>query len=197
MMRVVPGERWNHNIHYHRLILAALPPDARAALDVGCGEGTLCRALRERVPRVVGVDADANSIALAESAGGDVEYLCADFLTQSFEAESFDLIASVATLHHMDVEAALGRMCDLLHPGGVIIVVGVARRSVWDIPYDAAGFVAHRLLKLRHGYWQHPSPISEPTLTHRQLRKVIRAALPGVQYRRHILFRYSVIWHKP
>jgi 2-polyprenyl-3-methyl-5-hydroxy-6-metoxy-1,4-benzoquinol methylase len=197
MMRVVPGERWNHNIHYHRWILAALPPDARAALDVGCGEGTLCRALRERVPRVVGVDADATSIALAASAGGDIEYQCADFMAQAHEAESFDIIASVATLHHMDAEAALARMRDLLRPGGVIILVGVARRSAWDAPYDAVGFFAHRLLKLRHGYWQHPSPISEPALTHRQFRKVICAALPGARFHRHVLFRHSAIWQKP
>jgi SAM-dependent methyltransferase len=91
-------ERWNHNIHYHRLIHAAIPPQAPAVLDVGCGEDMLCRALSERVPRVVGIDVDANSIALAVSAGGDVEYQCGDFLTQSFETESFDLITSVATL---------------------------------------------------------------------------------------------------
>jgi 2-polyprenyl-3-methyl-5-hydroxy-6-metoxy-1,4-benzoquinol methylase len=195
-MPVVPGDRWNHNVHYHRLILEAIPSGAHRALDVGCGEGSLCRALRERVPHVVGIDVDANSIALARSAGGDIEYTQADFLAQSFVPESFDLIASVATLHHMDIDAALARVCDLLRPGGALVVVGVARRSVADIPYDAVGFVAHRLLKLRHGYWQHPSPIADPTHTYRQLRKIIGVALPGVQYRRHMLFRYSVIWWK-
>jgi 2-polyprenyl-3-methyl-5-hydroxy-6-metoxy-1,4-benzoquinol methylase len=96
------------------MILEAIPPGAHRALDVGCGEGSLCRALRERVPHVVGIDVDANSIALARSAGGDIEYLQADFLAQSFVPESFDLIASVATLHHMNTDAALARMCDLL-----------------------------------------------------------------------------------
>jgi 2-polyprenyl-3-methyl-5-hydroxy-6-metoxy-1,4-benzoquinol methylase len=37
-------KRW-HNIHYHRLILRAVPAGARRGLDVGCGEGTLAREL--------------------------------------------------------------------------------------------------------------------------------------------------------
>lgn len=192
----MPRERWNHNVHYYRLILDAVPPGARRALDVGCGEGSLCRALRERVPRVVGIDVDANSIRLARSAGGDIEYLHRDFLVQTFTSESFDLIASVASLHHMDTATALARMRHLLRPGGVLVVVGVARRSVADFPYDAAGFFAHRFIKLRRGYWQHPSRIADPTLTYRQLREIISAALPGARFRRHVLFRYSVIWRK-
>ena len=32
-------QRWNHNIHYHRLILQAVPPGCQRVLDVGCGEG--------------------------------------------------------------------------------------------------------------------------------------------------------------
>ncbi|WP_243730629.1 methionine biosynthesis protein MetW [Nesterenkonia salmonea] len=39
-MEVSP-QRWNHNIHYHRLILDAVPAGARCALDVGCGNGLL------------------------------------------------------------------------------------------------------------------------------------------------------------
>jgi len=34
--RLVPIERrWNHNFHYHDLVLAAAPTPCRAALDVG------------------------------------------------------------------------------------------------------------------------------------------------------------------
>ena len=192
----MPAEHWNHNLHYHRLILAAIPHDARWALDVGCGEGSLCRALRERVPHVVGIDVDANSIAVARSVGGDIEYVQGDFLTQAFPPDTFDLVISVASLHHMDIDAALDRARELLRLGGVLVIVGVARRTFADIPYDAVGFFAHRVLKLRHGCWQHPSPIADPTHTHRELRKIIGTALPSARYRRHALFRYSVIWRK-
>ncbi len=193
----MPGERWNHNIHYHRLILNAVPDTAHSALEVGCGEGSLCREMRERIPRVVGIDADLSSITMARAAGGDVEYLLGDFLRYEFAPESFDIVASVATLHHMGAEDALERMRGLLRPGGVLALVGLARRSWADAPYDAVGFFAHRLLKLRHGYWQHPSPIAEPDMTHRELRKLVASLLPGARYRQHVLFRFSVVWTKP
>jgi 2-polyprenyl-3-methyl-5-hydroxy-6-metoxy-1,4-benzoquinol methylase len=51
-----PGRRWNHNIHYYPLVLAAVPAGCRRALDVGCGEGQLTRELAVRVPEVVGID---------------------------------------------------------------------------------------------------------------------------------------------
>ncbi len=33
--------RWSHNIHYHPLILSAVPAGCERALEVGCGEGIL------------------------------------------------------------------------------------------------------------------------------------------------------------
>lgn len=51
--------RWNHNIHYHRLILDAVPAGASSALDVGCGNGLLSTELHSRVSKVAGIDLDA------------------------------------------------------------------------------------------------------------------------------------------
>jgi hypothetical protein len=96
-----------------------------------------------------------------------------------------------------DLRRALARFQELLRPGGVLAVVGLARRAAADLPYDALGFLAHRLLRLRHGYWEHPSPVADPTMTHRELRSVIRTVLPDAEYRQHILFRYSLVWTKP
>ena len=112
--------RWNHNLHYHRVILAAVPDGARRSLDVGCGVGMLARDLRRVVPHVKGIDRDAASIDVArrEDDGTGVEYIVGDFMTHPFEPGSFDHIASIAALHHMDAGAALERMRELLAPGG-------------------------------------------------------------------------------
>src|ERR1044071_7476750 len=123
------GERrWNHNTHYYPRVLDAVPDGCLRALDVGCGEGMLARQLAVRVPEVVGIDADAASIPLAREQGppGRVEYVLADFLGHPFPAASFGLISCVAALHHMDPAAALKRMAQLLAPGGILVVNGVA-----------------------------------------------------------------------
>jgi 2-polyprenyl-3-methyl-5-hydroxy-6-metoxy-1,4-benzoquinol methylase len=191
--------RWNHNLHYHQLILDAVPSGARDALDVGCGEGTLTRRLRQVVPRVVGVDLDRTSIDLAESTPDSVDYLLADFLSHPFEPESFDVIASVATIHHLDATACLRRMRALLRPGGVLAVVGCARsRLPADLPYEVAGFAAHRILRRGKEVWEHPSPVVwPPPVTYADMRRLAARELPGARYRRHLLWRYSIRWTKP
>ncbi len=50
---------WSHNIHYHHILLQAIPPNCRRALDVGCGRGLLARELAHHSPEVVAIDADA------------------------------------------------------------------------------------------------------------------------------------------
>lgn len=195
------GQRWNHNLHYHRVILDALPPACRRALDVGCGEGALTRQLRERVPEVVGIDVDAASVDLARrhDRTGEIAYLTGDFLTVDLDGESFDAIVSVAALHHMDAVTALTRMRDLLRPGGVLAVVGLARsRLPADVPLDVAATIANRLYRLKHGYWETPSPkLWPPPMTYPQVRALATALLSGSHFQRHLLWRYSVIWRKP
>src|SRR5215467_15965902 len=129
--RAAPPEPWSHNLHYHRVILEAIPPGCERALDVGCGTGALTRRLMHLVPHVAGIDRDERSIRLARAHPGatGIRYLQADFLTAAFEPASLGLVTSIASLHHMDARAALRRMSDLLRPGGVLAVVGLARAS--------------------------------------------------------------------
>ena len=198
-MRTQPAP-WNHNIHYHRVILGAVPAGCRRALDVGCGEGMLARELRSVVPQVVALDSDGPVIERARKldTGAGVEYVRGDFLRSGFAPESFDLIASVATLHHMNAAAALGRMRELLRPGGTLAVVGLASSRPGDWPADIAGVFAHRALKARRGYLAVNAPtIWPPPETYAQMRRLAAEILPGVRYRRHLLWRYSLIWTKP
>lgn len=193
------AERWNHNIHYHRVILEAVPGGARRALDVGCGDGTLARELRAVVPRVTAIDADPGSIAVARRHDGDVDYVIGDFLTHPFEPASFDLVASIATLHHMDAATALARMRDLLVPGGTLAIVGLARTDLpRDLPFAVAGAVAARIFKRTRIYSDHTSPtVWPPPESFHSMRALAHRALPGARYRRRLLWRYSLFWTKP
>ncbi len=132
--------RWNHNTHYYPLILAAVPAGCQRVLDVGCGEGMLVRQLARRVRHVVGIDQDAASIELAsrQDLDGQVEFVRGDFLTCPFQPASFSMITCVAALHHMDPAAALAAMSQLLVPGGTLVIVGLARSRLPDLPWAAA-----------------------------------------------------------
>jgi SAM-dependent methyltransferase len=198
---VADAARWNHNIQYHELILAAVPADAERVVDVGCGEGLLTRQLRRRLPHVVGIDADPASIELArqQDPHARIGYQLGDFLTHPFPPESFDVVTCVAALHHMPPAAALTTMARLLRPGGVLIVVGCARsRLPADLCWEIAAVLTHRLLRLTKTEWHQPAPTRwPPPHTYAQIRRLAQRLLPGTRYRRHLLWRYSLTWIKP
>lgn len=195
-------KRWNHNLHYHPLILAAAPDSCAYALDVGCGEGVLTRDLCSVSAHVVGLDCHAPSIALARAQGGDrIAYVLGDVLSAPLTPASFDLVTSVATLHHMHPEAGLTCMANLVRPGGCLVVIGLARSSrLADYVFDVAGAIATRVYRriLRKPYWEHSAPkVWPPPLSYAEIRRTAERVLPGVRYRRHVLWRYSLVWRRP
>ncbi|MFE3194443.1 class I SAM-dependent methyltransferase [Nocardia sp. NPDC059240] len=199
-MDVPDSERWNHNIEYHPLLAEAVA-GARDVLDVGCGEGQLARRIRRSGAAVTGIDPDGKSIELAreQSADGEITYLEADFLAYPFEPGSFDGIVSIAALHHMDSEKALVRMRELLRPGGTLALIGMARNSsVADLPWEAAALLTSFKDRLFRAQWAHPSPVVwPPPQTYAEVCRTATELLPGVHYRRHVLWRYSLVWTKP
>ena len=205
-----PPEPWSHNLHYHRVILDAIPGGCERALDVGCGTGALTRRLKQLVPHVTGIDRDERSIQLARAHPGatGIRYLQADFLTASFEPASLDLVTSIASLHHMDARAALRRMSDLLRPGGVLAVVGLARASsLADLAAEIPAVIGTQLHRAASAIRRHaagrpatayqPPVIWPPPLTYRDMRRLATDVLPGARYRHHLYWRYSLVWAKP
>ncbi len=195
-----PSDRWNHNIRYHRVILDAIPPGCRRALDIGCGEGTLTRQLRQAIPEVVGIDDDHASITAARThrdASG-IHYVEGNALAYGFEPTSFDLITAVASLHHMAAEPALVHLRTLLRPAGVLAVIGLARSSPLDWPLDLAAIVPNRARGLRAQYWQHPSPVVwPPPESYASMRRIAERVLPGARFQRRLYWRYTLVWTKP
>lgn len=122
-------------------------------------------------------------------------------MTHEFRPESFDLVVSVAMLHHVDTGAALRRFRQLVKPGGRVGVIGISQsRFPRDLPRDLAGAVATRVHQhvLNKGLWEHASPIAwPPPHTDAQARAIADRELPGHTFRRHLLWRYTLTWTRP
>ncbi len=195
----------DHNAHYRHLILEAVPPGCRRALDVGCGTGALTRQLAGRVPEVTGIDRDAGSIDAARSLGPkEIRYVLGDFLSTPFQPESYDFVAAVASLHHMPAQVALERMARLLAPGGTLAILGLARNgSLSDWLREPPAFVASRLVGAtsRHGRTDattYQAPLLwPPPDTYGGVRSIVRDCLPRAEFRRLLLWRYLILWRKP
>jgi len=190
---------WNHNVHYQPVILAAVPPGCGPALDVGCGDGLPACRLAERCAEVTGIDRDPRMIALARSrANGWTRFIEADFLTYPFEAASFDFVCANTSLHHMDFAAALTAMARVLRPGGRLAVIGLAAdKFLADLLAAAPGVPANLFYRAIYREGESGAPIMDPQMTWREVRAEAARLLPGVRYRRHLLWRYSLRWQRP
>jgi SAM-dependent methyltransferase len=93
---------------------AQLPPAPARVLDVGCGNGRLSRELNDLGYRVIGIDPRAPEGAIFRRVS----------LEEFEDAGRFDAAVASGTLHHIaDLGGALAKLCDLLAPGGRLIVV--------------------------------------------------------------------------
>jgi trans-aconitate 2-methyltransferase len=98
--------------------------DVRSIVDLGCGEGTVTRLLRERWAGadVVGVDSSPQMLDAARELDPRVCWV-QDDISDWRPDRPVDLIFSNAALHWLDDhEALFVRLARLLEPGGVLAV---------------------------------------------------------------------------
>ena len=196
----VAGRPWNRNVHYHDLVLAAVPAPCRRALDVGCGGGRLASELAEVCGEVIGLDNDAPTLARARATyqQSNLSFVDGDVMTYPVAAGSFDVIASIATLHHLPLEPALERFRVLLRPGGVLVVIGLYRlESLTDYIVGGAATILSVFFRLIRGTEHVNAPIRDPETTLREIRDAVHHALPGAVVKRELFYRYSLVWRNP
>jgi SAM-dependent methyltransferase len=124
--RESPGER-----RYRLRCIDALGFEFRGderLIDVGCGDGGVARLLRERVAEVVAVDVERSSGWDDPPPG--LEFQVADGEELPFEDETFDLVHSKDSLHHMaDPERAVAEYRRVLRAGGTALILEANRAN--------------------------------------------------------------------
>jgi 2-polyprenyl-3-methyl-5-hydroxy-6-metoxy-1,4-benzoquinol methylase len=188
-----------------RFLLRHVPANAKRALDVGCGDGALSRALAERGIATVGIDASPRMIELARTlARGNalLEYRTGDVMTDAPLQPVFDVAVSVSMAHHVPLEQVVNYLRAAVAPGGTLIIQDITTRTgLRDLPVNALAAIAQRLRlvpgatrrsKLRSLYDRHG--IGEKYLRPSAVADAYRAILPGAHVYLHLEWRYTVIW---
>lgn len=185
---------------YESLAFDVVPVGGRRAIDVGCGNGGLTRKLRRRgIPEIVGLDRDESCIQRCRNHpdAGDIRYILGDLRTADLPAEGFHLVSALAFLHHMDAREGLLGLRSLVAPGGVLIVVGLARPDLpRDLPIEVGAQIAGLARRRRAGLDGEASAptIWPPPERYSTMRRLATELLPGVRWRRHLMWRYSLMW---
>lgn len=109
-------------------VLAALAPDRRLAVDVGCGNGQFTRHLADHFETVVGVDPSADQIAHA-APDPRIVYRCGPAEALPVADGSASLITAAQAAHWFDLPAFYGEARRVASSGAVIALVsyGVVR----------------------------------------------------------------------
>ena len=204
-------DEWNHNNHYHRFLLRQLPSKCQTVLDLGCGTGEFSRLLAERADRVIAIDFSPNSIKIAKQRSqqfNNIDYRVADISQEDFPAKRFEAIVSIATFHHLSIEQLVPKLEAALKPEGVLIVLDLfEHHNFVDTLSDAIAVPLNWwFLKTKNKHFP-PNPnavalmrehlSTDKYLNFSEAKKIYTSLLKNAKVRRHLFWRYSVVWQKP
>lgn len=209
-LALLPAEEWDHNSHYHGWLLRQVPSPCMESLEIGCGTGAFSRLLAERSDRVLALDLSPNMIRIAEQQSAqypNISFRVAEVMDHEPGAEQFDCIVTIATLHHLPTGEALLKMKRALKVNGVLLILDLFQDDgVLDTLRGAFALAASMGLRLTRGSRVIPPRhvrdawakhgLNDSYLTLNQVSELCSDLLPGAEVRRHLFWRYSVVWKK-
>lgn len=112
-------------VNNNDFFLSRMSKAKTSVLDVGCGSGILAYALSDHYDRVYGIDISEGMLEIARSKRHkpSIQYMQMNAEEMMFD-QTFDLIVSRTTLHHIeDKESLFEKMKYLLKDDGKIVLI--------------------------------------------------------------------------
>jgi SAM-dependent methyltransferase len=121
----LPAHVVEHYLRKRVAYVAATCPRG-AGLDVGCGTGVLAARLADAGYEMVGVDPSEGMLEVMRRRSPALTAVAASGTALPFEDDSFDLVLTVAVMHHIAEPAAvrqtLAEMVRVARPGGRVLI---------------------------------------------------------------------------
>ena len=116
-------------------------------------------------------------------------------------------MASIATLHHVPLTETLLKLKEALRPGGVLLVLDLFEPvGITDLIANFVAVPVSMMLRLKHygrlrrrreerdAWAAHEHHDSYPTM--QEVHQLCEQLLPGAKIKKHLLWRYSIVWRK-
>ncbi|MFF3287399.1 class I SAM-dependent methyltransferase [Streptomyces sp. NPDC003023] len=198
---------FDHNDHYHRLLLRHVPRNAVAALDVGCGTGRFARRLAGLGMDVDAVDPSAEVIAEARALSPDARsprFARADIREMELPKGHYDFVSCLASLHHMPFDTVTA-LRESLAPGGVLVVLGCYPErtpvdwawSLAAVPVNAGarlGVAVAERFRPADATGRTGAPVRPPVTALADIRRQAADLLPGARVRRLLFWRFLLVF---
>jgi 2-polyprenyl-3-methyl-5-hydroxy-6-metoxy-1,4-benzoquinol methylase len=201
---------WEHNNHYHKFLLNFVPKNCIQALDIGCGKGDFTRLLAKRSQNVVGIDLAPEMLKKAKIESmdyGNIKYELGDILEKDLGINNYDCITSIATFHHLTMREILIKLKDCIKPNGVLIILDLYKEKTWSdkllsivaVPINIIMMIIKtgksKKSKEEIKVWEEHAK-HDNYMTIEEINNICEELLPGVRIRRHLFWRYSLVWNK-
>jgi SAM-dependent methyltransferase len=136
-----------------RYLLADLAPVRGRVLDVGCGAGSVAKAVKRERPdlEVIGCDMSRSSLAVAQASPEGVDFRAAEAEKLPFGDGEIDFVWIFDVLEHVETpELVLREVARVLKPGGGFHIVLPLEGQPWTL-YRFIGCGTRWTAKVRHG----------------------------------------------
>ena len=119
---------------YERDLGTSMPFKGLRILDIGCGGGLLCEPMARLGAKVVGADAAARNIPVAqvhaEQSGLEIDYRHTTAEDLAADGEQFDAVLNMEVVEHVaDPLSYLTSCAQLLKPGGIMTCSTINRNA--------------------------------------------------------------------
>ncbi|WML34152.1 class I SAM-dependent methyltransferase [Clostridium sp. OS1-26] len=201
---------WEHNKQYHNFLLKFVPKECEKALDIGCGTGEFTRLLAKKFYIVEGIDLSPEMIRVAEQQSrkyNNIDYQVKDVSEFDLGQEKYDCIVSIATFHHLQFDEMLLKIREALKPNGVFMILDLYKEekltdyliSIAAIPINIITMLiktgkvkkSEEEIKAWNEHAKH-----DRYMTIRNIEKITREIMPNAKLKRHLFWRYSLVWKK-
>jgi 2-polyprenyl-3-methyl-5-hydroxy-6-metoxy-1,4-benzoquinol methylase len=202
-------DKWDHNQQYQKYLLKNIPKNCNCILDVGCGTGELTKKLTPFSKEIIGIDVSENMINEAKKRNCDEKINYFKISVEKYLKETekqFDVIISIAALHHMNEEETLKIMKKRLAKDERILIIDLVKTKTiieWILSITAALLNPIIMLIMRGrlkvtkeekeawaGHFQY-----DKYLTTKEVKDIAKKALGKAKIKRHLFWRYSIIYN--
>ena len=203
-------DNWDHNQQYQKYLLEQIRIKRNIGLDIGCGTGELARKLKNYCSKVIGIDISPGMIKEAKNRNRetDIEFITTDVEEYlSITNNTFDVVISIATFHHLAMERIFNLIKTKLNKDGVLLILDLYRQqTVFEYMLSILATLCNPIMYLikrgslfntkeeKNAWKDHFKYDKYSTI--KEIRRIAEKELGDVSIRRHLFWRYSLIYIK-